>query len=427
MKLFSKFRKKETPSLEKALRILLSQSEYDFLLASTPDRRHLVEAAAKLIALSEREALCAISELLKIPVLHRVPAIELQNNEVLNFQDLKQAGAIYLVSGSAKTSLVCVDPSSALSMLSWDLKKPLFLAQWSQILAALDESERKFNESREARGFDLANKHIDTINKLLALLTEEVASYGQDIVTIKFHNPEIQYHFTTATQQSATGSINMSVRDPLYWTLVKHSREKDLLTVNDSDGKARDLSIIYAGSDDSFSISWRKQFEVLESQETSSPIPPQNLIPFPALQEHESPEQKKDNLVDVLVIDDNVTFLRVLERFLEKASLSCVAYDSPLKAIEDLGSQSISPRVIISDVHMPELDGFHFAQKLKENPLLSRIPTIYLTSDEDVETEIKLLSLGAELIVRKNQDPRLVSLHVARILRRLEEIQRSVA
>ncbi len=56
---------------------------------------------------------------------------------------------------------------------------------------------------------------------------------------------------------------------------------------------------------------------------------------------------------------------------------------------------SIIPDLIISDVMMPEMDGFEMAKELKNNLLTSHIPIIFLTAKSVASEQIKGLQLGA--------------------------------
>ncbi|MCL2055638.1 MAG: response regulator [Oscillospiraceae bacterium] len=62
---------------------------------------------------------------------------------------------------------------------------------------------------------------------------------------------------------------------------------------------------------------------------------------------------------------------------------------------------STMPDLILLDVNMPDVNGFEILEKLKRNLLYSGIPVIFLTSQNDRETFIKAMELGAVDIINK--------------------------
>jgi two-component system sensor histidine kinase/response regulator len=84
----------------------------------------------------------------------------------------------------------------------------------------------------------------------------------------------------------------------------------------------------------------------------------------------------------VLVIDDNETNRRILARMLENWGMDSVVVDSGAKGLQalqaSLDDQPIG--LVLSDVNMPEMDGFMFAQQVKDDQGLKNTPIILLTS-----------------------------------------------
>ena len=80
------------------------------------------------------------------------------------------------------------------------------------------------------------------------------------------------------------------------------------------------------------------------------------------------------------------------------------------------------PDLIISDVLMPELDGYELCRQLKSNPLTSHIPILLLTAKTAIESRIEGLNAGADDYVNK---PFQVQELLGRIRNRLEQQQRS--
>ena len=80
------------------------------------------------------------------------------------------------------------------------------------------------------------------------------------------------------------------------------------------------------------------------------------------------------------------------------------------------------PDLIISDVLMPELDGYELCRQLKNNPLTSHIPILLLTAKTAPESRIEGLNAGADDYINK---PFQVEELLGRIRNRLEQQERS--
>ena len=79
----------------------------------------------------------------------------------------------------------------------------------------------------------------------------------------------------------------------------------------------------------------------------------------------------------ILVVDDNRSLVRVIERILEKEGFDVLtAFDGPeglQKAREE------KPDLIVLDIVMPEMDGYEVCRHLQRDPNTARIPVLMLT------------------------------------------------
>jgi PAS domain S-box-containing protein len=84
----------------------------------------------------------------------------------------------------------------------------------------------------------------------------------------------------------------------------------------------------------------------------------------------------------VLVVDDNQTNRRLLGKTLENWGMQPVVVDSAFKGLDALRAAPPNRRIglVVSDVNMPEMDGFMFAEKMADDVTLKDTPVILLTS-----------------------------------------------
>ena len=94
----------------------------------------------------------------------------------------------------------------------------------------------------------------------------------------------------------------------------------------------------------------------------------------------------------VFIVDDNVVDLVMAKRILQEL-YSVVPVSSGSKLIEMLGS--FKADLILLDIQMPEMDGYEVIAKLKENPITSNIPVIFVSSLSEPDEKGVGFSLGA--------------------------------
>ena len=82
----------------------------------------------------------------------------------------------------------------------------------------------------------------------------------------------------------------------------------------------------------------------------------------------------------VLVVDDHVTNIRVLTRQLQMWGMQVRSAESGSQALLYLAQEPSRPDIIITDMHMPEMDGVTLAQAIKGSGKLAQIPLVLLTS-----------------------------------------------
>lgn len=112
----------------------------------------------------------------------------------------------------------------------------------------------------------------------------------------------------------------------------------------------------------------------------------------------------------VLVVDDDTTNLKMASRILVAENMRVSCLKSGEDAIRFL--QENRPDMILLDVHMTGMDGFETIAALRADAKTSDIPVIFLTADDDMETETRGLAAGAMDFIKKPFVPEVLLLRV---------------
>ncbi len=109
--------------------------------------------------------------------------------------------------------------------------------------------------------------------------------------------------------------------------------------------------------------------------------------------------QRKEQKISILIAEDSPTQAQKLQYYLEEENYSVHWEDNGQKALKYL--EFNLPSIIISDVIMPEMNGFEFCAALKKDTRLCNIPVILLTTLKDPQDVIKGLESGADNFITK--------------------------
>jgi signal transduction histidine kinase/DNA-binding response OmpR family regulator len=113
--------------------------------------------------------------------------------------------------------------------------------------------------------------------------------------------------------------------------------------------------------------------------------------PIEAIFAHENESQKLENIL--LIVEDNDDIRLYIKSIFENTYRTIEAING--KEGLKIAYENI-PDIIISDLMMPEMDGFEFCKTIKSDERTSHIPVIMLTAKADVSSRIEGFELGAD-------------------------------
>jgi ligand-binding sensor domain-containing protein/signal transduction histidine kinase/DNA-binding NarL/FixJ family response regulator len=167
----------------------------------------------------------------------------------------------------------------------------------------------------------------------------------------------------------------------------------------------------------SFTVSLPKK---AVSTPPSAPEPAEGLLLTTALSPATAaaPTAKK---YSVLIVEDNSELRSFLRSILEdgyqvqEASDGLKGWESATEGLPDL---------VITDVMMPEMDGFTLCNRLKSDLRTSHIPIILLTAKSSTADQISGLERGADIFLAKPFSIHVLTLHIRNLLAARERLRR---
>jgi len=131
------------------------------------------------------------------------------------------------------------------------------------------------------------------------------------------------------------------------------------------------------------------------------------------------PRRKSNNdLVEILIVEDSPTQAAKLEHILQEESYQTTIASNGKEALACVARRK--PTVVITDIIMPEMDGYALCKRLKSDASLMGVPIILLTSLSDPKDVVRGLECGADYFITKPYDEKMLISRVQAVLSNLE-------
>lgn len=186
---------------------------------------------------------------------------------------------------------------------------------------------------------------------------------------------------------------------------VRLPRQSDGSKFSDGSVPAKDSEAEVPGNDGPDVLALSRKALSLEL-ETDEPAPSE------APQEKNTSPGEQDRTT-VLVIDDNEVVRTLVRSHLEpdyrvaEAEEGVAGYNLATTLLPDL---------VITDVMMPEMDGFELCRTIKQDPDIDHIPVLFLTARADLEDKVEGLDVGADAYMTKPFEPEELVAHVENLI-----------
>ena len=119
-------------------------------------------------------------------------------------------------------------------------------------------------------------------------------------------------------------------------------------------------------------------------------------------------------MVKILLIEDDVAFCKMLEKFLTRKQYAVIATFSAEEAKNSIKSEKFD--LIITDLRLPNYDGIALMSELKIT--FPNVPVILMTGYSDVNTAVKAIKNGASDYISKPFNPEEVLMVIENVIQK---------
>jgi two-component system chemotaxis response regulator CheY len=112
--------------------------------------------------------------------------------------------------------------------------------------------------------------------------------------------------------------------------------------------------------------------------------------------------------IKVLAIDDSRTIRSLVQKVMQDAGFSCVCADDGVQGVAMFAAEA--PDVVITDINMPNLDGYGVIRHIRAGAVNRTVPILVLTTESADHLKTRAREAGATgWIVKPFDDAAIVS------------------
>ncbi|KTD14576.1 regulatory protein (GGDEF domain) [Legionella gratiana] len=105
----------------------------------------------------------------------------------------------------------------------------------------------------------------------------------------------------------------------------------------------------------------------------------------------------------ILILDDSQSLAEFYSLILKQADMITRAITKPLDLLKEL--ETFQPDLILMDIYMPECSGLELAMLLRKDRRYTKIPIIFLSTEDDKNKKLAAISLGGDDFLTKPVSP----------------------
>jgi len=120
----------------------------------------------------------------------------------------------------------------------------------------------------------------------------------------------------------------------------------------------------------------------------------------------------------VLIVDDSEMIRNFHSYIIKSLGLNIITATDGADALEKIYSSIEQLALCITDINMPNMDGYTFIERLRDDPQYEDVPIIIISTEDEFQDKEKGFAVGANIYIVKPTDPNELLENVRMLLNR---------
>ncbi|MFK1815175.1 two-component regulator propeller domain-containing protein [Bacteroides fragilis] len=304
------------------------------------------------------------------------------------------------------------------------------------VVAVLRETYLRFTSLAKQKGLDfilelpqecfMADINQEALTKIISNLLNNGVKYASTYLRISLETDEKVFHIRTFNDGEM---IPDTMKEEIFKPFVRLDKE-DEVTTGTGIGLAlsRSLAELHQGS-----LMMEKGEEVNcfcltlpVNQDSTITLSAENVSQVEenscGWEQEETDTKEKKPMI--LVVEDNPDMLAFIRKQLT-TEYSVLTAMNGIEALAVLDNHYVN--LVVSDVMMPQMDGFELCKTIKSDLSYSHIPVVLLTAKTNIQSKIEGLELGADAYIEKPFSVEYLLANISSLIHNREKLRQTFA
>ena len=304
------------------------------------------------------------------------------------------------------------------------------------VVAVLRETYLRFTSLAKQKGLDfilelpqecfMADVNQEALTKIISNLLNNGVKYASTYLRISLETDEKVFHIRTFNDGEM---IPDTMKEEIFKPFVRLDKE-DEVTTGTGIGLAlsRSLAELHQGS-----LMMEKGEEVNcfcltlpVNQDSTITLSAENVSQVEenscGWEQEETDTKEKKPMI--LVVEDNPDMLAFVRKQLT-TEYSVLTAMNGIEALAVLDNHYVN--LVVSDVMMPQMDGFELCKTIKSDLSYSHIPVVLLTAKTNIQSKIEGLELGADAYIEKPFSVEYLLTNISSLIHNREKLRQTFA